>query len=459
MRVTVDRHLKRFFDNPAVVPLAMLVLVVVGGILRLWLARQDLFADELATYWVVSTRGLWGVVETVSTTAEITPPLSFVLSWLTSRIGLSPELVRLPALVAGIGSIPLVYLVGIRTVGRGAALLAAALTTLSPFMIFYSAEARGYGVLMALVLLSTLTLLVAVEDGRRRWWVAYGAFVCLAAYTHYTAVFVLAAQFGWAFWVHPRTRRPLLIATFAAVVLYLPWLPSLKGDIDSPTTDILSFLSPFDLESVRVALGQLERRLPVSAGRADARWVTCPGSWRWCCWPASICVGALRARHDAVAARAVVRRQRPAASSWSSLLALATPVGTALQSALGTNVFSTRSLAASWPYLALAVAALITVGTAARCGSPPRRWRSPPSGSRRGQMASTDFQRPDYSRLAQLAEAPWRRGRRRRRTSRPGPLTNFDVEGSSPGVEVFRLTVPEQMTTPFTLVRAAAGPG
>ena len=44
------------------------------------------------------------------------------------------------------------------------------------------------------------------------------------------------------------------------------------------------------------------------------------------------------------------------------LLALATPIGTALQSAVGANVFSTRSLAASWPYLALAVAALITVG-------------------------------------------------------------------------------------------------
>ena len=66
-------------------------------------------------------------------------------------------------------------------------------------MIFYSAEARGYGILMALALLSTWSLLVAVDDGRRRWWVVYGLSVCLAAYTHYTAVFVLAAQFGWAF--------------------------------------------------------------------------------------------------------------------------------------------------------------------------------------------------------------------------------------------------------------------
>ena len=203
------RHnLKRPFDNHTALLLAILALAIVGGIVRLIVAGQDLFADELATYWVVSTNGLSGVIETVSTTAEITPPLGFVLSWLTTRIDLSPELLRLPALIAGIGSIPLVYAVGVRTVGRGAGLLAATLTTLSPFMIFYSAEARGYGVLIAFVLLSTLALLLAIDDGRRRWWVAYAALVCLAAYTHYTSIFVLAAQFGWALWAHPRARRP-----------------------------------------------------------------------------------------------------------------------------------------------------------------------------------------------------------------------------------------------------------
>ncbi len=51
-----------------------------------------------------------------------------------------------------------------RTVGRRAALVAAALTALSPFLIFYSAEARGYELMIALVLVSTLALLRAVEQ-------------------------------------------------------------------------------------------------------------------------------------------------------------------------------------------------------------------------------------------------------------------------------------------------------
>ena len=144
---------------------ALIGMLAVGAAIRIIYASQDLFADELSTYWIISTNGFGGVIDTVHTTAEITPPFSFVLSWLATRIDLTPEMLRLPALVGGIGTIPLVYVVGTRIVGRGAALLAAALTTLSPFMIYYSAEARGYGLMVFLLLGSTLAMLLAIERG------------------------------------------------------------------------------------------------------------------------------------------------------------------------------------------------------------------------------------------------------------------------------------------------------
>ena len=112
--------------------------------LRLAVAYQSLFADELSTRWVVAGHSLGDVISIVHTDAEITPPLSFVASWLATRVALTPELLRAPSLVAGAVTIPLVYAVGVRTVGRRAAIVAAALTALSPFMVYYSAEARGY---------------------------------------------------------------------------------------------------------------------------------------------------------------------------------------------------------------------------------------------------------------------------------------------------------------------------
>jgi 4-amino-4-deoxy-L-arabinose transferase-like glycosyltransferase len=201
----------------------------------------------------------------VHSDAEITPPLSFVLSWLTTQVDLSAVWMRLPSLVAGGATIPMVYLVGLRTVGRRAALVAAALTTFAPFMIFYSGEARGYGIVVAFVLLSTLSMLAAAREGRTRSWIAYGAWSCAAVWTHYIAVFPLAAQVVWLLWTHPHTRRPAVLANAAAAVGFAPWFSGLVNDINSPTTKILSKLAPFNPDAVRLALEHWTIGYPSSA--------------------------------------------------------------------------------------------------------------------------------------------------------------------------------------------------
>ena len=163
-------------------------------------------------------------------------------------------MLRAPSFLAGVAAIPLVYLVGARTVGRTAALVAAAITALSPFMIYYSTEARGYELMVALALLSTLAMLVAIDDRRARWWALYAASSCAAVYTHYTAVFVLAAQLIWLLWARPEARRPALLANLGAALAFLPWITGLIADLNSPTTKILGALEPFDLDSVRIVL-------------------------------------------------------------------------------------------------------------------------------------------------------------------------------------------------------------
>ena len=165
----MDGSAGRRLAAPALVGL----LTAAGLALRLAVAHQSLFADELSTYWIVTAHDLGGVLSTVHSNAEITPPLYFVAAWLATQISHAPELLRAPSLIAGTATIPLVYLLGMRTLGRAAALVAMALTAVAPFMVYYSAEARGYGVMMALTVLSTLAMLIAVDCGRARWWVVY----------------------------------------------------------------------------------------------------------------------------------------------------------------------------------------------------------------------------------------------------------------------------------------------
>jgi 4-amino-4-deoxy-L-arabinose transferase-like glycosyltransferase len=427
------------------------LLTAVGLALRLAVSSQDLFADELSTWWIVSTHDLSGVISTVNSDAEITPPLSFVLAWLSTRIDMSAELMRLPSLIAGTLTIPGVFWLGARTAGRTAGLFAAALTTLAPFMVYYSAEGRGYAVMIALVVLSTLALLAAVDGGRAWAWALYAAASAAAMYTHYTSAFVLAAQLGWVLWAHPAARRPALLANAAAAAAYVPWLWGFKNDLESPTTKILTALQPFDAHAVRLSLEHWSIGYPygnVVGLRA---------------LPGTVALVLLALAVLATVAGLVLRGRegglRP--GEWPLdrrtalvfVLALATPVGAALFSAVGsTTVFSTRNLAASWPGLALAPGALVAAaGPRLRILAATLALACFLIGAAR--LLDARYERPNYSAVAGFIERSARPGDvviDESAVLSPGPLSHLDTVLDPPG-PVVRSRAPQEHDHPFNL--------
>jgi Dolichyl-phosphate-mannose-protein mannosyltransferase len=193
--------------------------------LRLACIDQSLFGDELFLWAIVDDHSLRQVFSMVHDT-EKTPPLGFVLSWVPARLSETPELVRLPSFIASVATVPLVYMLGLRTVGRAAAVVAAAWCALSPFQIFYGTESRSYAVVAAFVILSTLALLAALEDRKLRWWTLYALAAAAAVYTHYIAVLSLVPQAAWALWTHRDRVREQLIWGGLAALAFLPWVPS-----------------------------------------------------------------------------------------------------------------------------------------------------------------------------------------------------------------------------------------
>ena len=206
---------------------------------------------------------------------------------------------------------------------------------------------------------------------------------------------------------------------------------------------ILSALSPFDFDSVASYVSHWSIGFPNELGKLTE----IPGIPGLGLIGAGILVGAaglVMARHQLGAWFAANDRR----IVFVGLLALATPVGEAVASLVGNNIFSTRNLAASWPFLALAVAALITVGN----------WRLRLAaatltvagfGIGAVTMVTTDYQRPHFSDVAEFVADGPRGVLVDGAALTPGPLTNFDVVGSMPGVEVFRLNTPEQKSEPF----------
>ena len=423
---------------------AVAALTVLGLALRVAVADETVFGDELSSWWIVSTNGLGGVLSTVHSDAEISPPLFFVASWLATQIDLTPELFRAPSLVAGVVSIPLVYLVGLRTVGRAAALVGTAAITLSPFLIYYSAEARGYALMMAFVVASTLALLVAAESGRTFWWVVYAVCSCAAMYSHYTAAFALGGQVLWLFWAHPGARRACLLANAAAALAFLPWISGLLADFDSPTTEILSAINPFGWEYAWTSLSHAAVGYPY--GSTDLGEL--PGVPALVMFAVALVLATGAVVLRAVGSRRDGRLRRPAPGLvLVVVLALSVPVGEALVSAAGTNLFGGRNLVAGLPAAALCLGALLV-------GAGPRlRFVCVPLALgclAVGAVMMLEGQRPNYRAAAADVE---------RRSApgdvvidaavlSPGPYSPLDLALERPH-RVLRSGAPQQNERPF----------
>ena len=216
------------------------------------------------------------VIQGVVTT-DTHPPLYYLIIHGTRHLfGTRDFAFRYPSVLFGVLLIPLIYQLARRMpspnpsrragdqtpsplgrgLGRGssAGLIIALLATVNPLQIYYSQEARMYTLLVLLVTAMSYTLwralgamhfgkCVAPSDSHRRGgkvqptsesrshlWrrlLLYSVLAALAAYTHYTAVFLIAAQalfWAWILW-RAGLRRLILGAAVAAALVAIPLIP------------------------------------------------------------------------------------------------------------------------------------------------------------------------------------------------------------------------------------------
>ncbi len=186
---------------------------------------------------------------------ETNPPLYFVLGWLWARVFGTGE-VGLRSLSALIGTavIPIAYLCGRELVSRRAGLLTAALAALSPFMIWYSQEAREYMLLAALCGLSLLYFARAWREPSRRHITLWAVFSALALLTHSFAGFLVAPEALWLLYV--ARSRAIAVAIGVLVVVQAALLPFL---LTHATSTLLGFISG-------TPLGTRIQQVPVDFG-------------------------------------------------------------------------------------------------------------------------------------------------------------------------------------------------
>jgi uncharacterized membrane protein len=322
-------------------------LTVAVFVLHFSQVNQSLFGDEVFTYHDVVGHSFSSLLSGVYTGGENSPPLFFVLAWLSAKLADPTVWIRLPSIVLGSATVPVVYLLGRQVVGRGAGLVGAAIVALSPFCVYYGVEARPYATMAFLVALSTFGLLKALDSRSWTWWLVYALAAAAAAYTHYTSAFVLAVQAAWSLWAaRDRIRTPLL-ANLLIVLLYVPWLPHLRG----------KGLKTFEAFEPLTASNVVKDLVRVIPGYPYASLRGIPTVAGLVAIGGCVLIGVVAAIWRQV-------RQRPSTRAPSRLpllvaLAVATPIGLFLYSLIVTDLWLARGLYASLPAAALVLALLL----------------------------------------------------------------------------------------------------
>jgi 4-amino-4-deoxy-L-arabinose transferase-like glycosyltransferase len=250
-------------------------IVGVGTVLRLaTLGSQSYWFDEAQAAHEMHMS--LGSMLTTMFDHETNPPLYFVVGWAWAHVfGTSEVALRSLSALAGIAVIVLAYLCGRELVSRSAGLLAAALAALSPFLIWYSQEAREYMLLAALCGASLLYFARAWHQPTRGNIVGWAVFSALAVLTHSFAVFLVAPEALWLLWVI-RTRQIAIAVGIVAIVqvLLLPLL------FTHATSSLLGFISSTRLSGrvqqvpVAFGLGQLYESPLVRYGLLGAALLT-----------------------------------------------------------------------------------------------------------------------------------------------------------------------------------------
>jgi hypothetical protein len=234
-------------------PAALALATLAGLLLRLWrIDAASFWSDEVfSILWVrMDLWLLWGEGLEI----ETTPPLYYTLlkGWV-AVFGADETAARSLSAVLSAATIPVVFLLGRELAGRRVALLAAILFAVTPVQVHYAQEARAYALLVLLAATTSLALarlarLAARGRPQAAALAAYAVCATLLAYTHTTAVFILAA---------------LGLATLACLAGNANW-----------RADIARFVATNAVVAV-LALPQLLAML-AQAGRTDVTWIEPP---------------------------------------------------------------------------------------------------------------------------------------------------------------------------------------
>lgn len=209
---------------PALLPGVLAATLVAAGLRLFHLGHQSLWIDEVLT-WFSADIGRRLPLEDVLDNVH-GPLHSLILHALGAWAGDSEWALRLPSALFGVAMVPVLAWLAARWLGRETATPAAWLAAGSPFLVWYSQEARNYTLLMLCACLAGALLLGGGTRTRR----GLGYLAAAGAGLLANLSFALLAPLHLRWWVAgPRAGRARRLASAALLgaallLLLAPWV-------------------------------------------------------------------------------------------------------------------------------------------------------------------------------------------------------------------------------------------
>lgn len=191
--------------------ITVLFFMLVGGFLRFYqLGLNALWLDEAATIRL-SQGGFWQIWQN-TVAGEFNPPLFHWIEYaMMGAFGNNEFVLRFVPAFFGMMAIPLFYLIGLEFKDKYAGYIMAAACAFSPFLIYYSQEARAYSILLFLIAATTLFFFRGLRTNDIKDWVAFTVLGAVAFWTHFYALVFVLAMFGYLWIIAIRECKSMLI--------------------------------------------------------------------------------------------------------------------------------------------------------------------------------------------------------------------------------------------------------
>ncbi len=204
------------------------IITIIGFILRVYkITERSIWLDEAITAQISQT-GILGIILNRSQTG-IHPPLYFILVYFwTCIFGDSELALRSLSMIFGVLSIPLLYKLVKKLYDETTALISSLIFALSPFLIYFSQEARMYPLFTFLALLSLNYIYdLSNKEFNKKNLIKLLIINSLLLYTHFFSSLLIIAENIYMFICQRKNFKNLknwIIIQFITLLFFSPWL-------------------------------------------------------------------------------------------------------------------------------------------------------------------------------------------------------------------------------------------